>query len=62
MVPVDGRPGYELWVGGGLGRSSPTLASRIVDFLPRERLLPAVDAVLEVFLSHGAFDTPNRAG
>jgi sulfite reductase beta subunit-like hemoprotein/DNA-binding response OmpR family regulator len=57
----DGRPGYELWVGGGLGRSSPTLASRIVDFLPRERLLPAVHAVLEVFLAHGAFDTPNRA-
>jgi sulfite reductase beta subunit-like hemoprotein/DNA-binding response OmpR family regulator len=57
----DGRPGYELWVGGSLGRSSPTLASRIVAFVPRERLLPAVHAVLEVFLAHGAFDTPNRA-
>jgi sulfite reductase beta subunit-like hemoprotein/DNA-binding response OmpR family regulator len=57
----EGRPGYELWVGGGLGRSSPVLASRIVDFVPRERLLPAVHAVLEVFLAHGAFDTPNRA-
>ena len=57
----EGRPGYELWVGGGLGRSAPTLASRIVGFVPRERLLPAVHAVLEVFLAHGAFDTPNRA-
>ncbi|MCD2194374.1 nitrite/sulfite reductase [Actinomycetospora endophytica] len=56
----DGRPGYELWVGGSLGRSSPTLASRIVDFLPRERMLPAVHAVLEVFLAHGAYETPNR--
>jgi sulfite reductase beta subunit-like hemoprotein/DNA-binding response OmpR family regulator len=57
----EGRPGYELWVGGGLGRSAPTLASRIVAFVPRERLLPAVHAVLDVFLAHGAFDTPNRA-
>jgi sulfite reductase beta subunit-like hemoprotein/DNA-binding winged helix-turn-helix (wHTH) protein len=57
----DGRPGYELWVGGSLGRSTPTLADRIVEFVPRERLLPAVHAVLEVFLAHGAFDTPNRA-
>jgi sulfite reductase beta subunit-like hemoprotein/DNA-binding response OmpR family regulator len=60
-VLEDGRPGYELWVGGGLGRSAPTLATRIVDFVPRQRLLPAVHAVLEVFLAHGAFDTPNRA-
>ncbi|HEY2225005.1 winged helix-turn-helix domain-containing protein [Actinomycetospora sp.] len=56
----DGRLGYELWAGGSLGRSSPTLASRIVDFLPRERMLPAVHAVLAVFLAHGAYETPNR--
>lgn len=55
-----GRPGYELWAGGSLGRTTPALASRIVDFLPRERMLPAVHAVLEVFLAHGAYETPNR--
>ncbi|MDT7742173.1 MAG: ferredoxin-nitrite reductase, partial [Actinomycetota bacterium] len=61
VLDDGGRPGYELWVGGGLGRSAPTLASRILDVVPRERLLPAVHAVLEVFLAHGAFDAPNRA-
>lgn len=56
-----GRPGYELWVGGGLGRSRPTLATRLAAFVPREGLLPAVHAVLAVFLAHGAFENPNRA-
>ncbi|MCD2187156.1 winged helix-turn-helix domain-containing protein [Actinomycetospora soli] len=56
-----GRPGYELWVGGGLGRSRPTLATRLTGFVARADLLPAVHAVLAVFLAHGAFETPNRA-
>ncbi|WP_433801940.1 winged helix-turn-helix domain-containing protein [Actinomycetospora sp. CA-084318] len=56
-----GRPGYELWVGGGLGRSRPTLATRLTGFVARTDLLPAVHAVLAVFLAHGAFESPNRA-
>ncbi|WP_018335184.1 winged helix-turn-helix domain-containing protein [Actinomycetospora chiangmaiensis] len=61
VLDDDGRPGYELWVGGGLGRSRPTLATRLAGFVPREGLLPAVHAVLAVFLAHGAFESPNRA-
>ncbi|MDL5157294.1 winged helix-turn-helix domain-containing protein [Actinomycetospora termitidis] len=61
VLDDEGRPGYELWVGGGLGRSRPTLATRLAPFVPRDRLLPAVHAVLAVFLAHGAFENPNRA-
>nr|WP_246326649.1 winged helix-turn-helix domain-containing protein [Actinomycetospora corticicola] len=61
VLDGEGRPGYELWVGGGLGRSRPTLATRLTAFVPRDELLPAVHAVLAVFLAHGAFEQPNRA-
>ncbi|GLZ54370.1 winged helix-turn-helix domain-containing protein [Actinomycetospora sp. NBRC 106378] len=61
VLDDDGRPGYELWVGGGLGRSVPTLATRLAGFVPRDGVLPAVHAVLAVFLAHGAFENPNRA-
>lgn len=60
VLAADGRPGYELWLGGSLGKSAPTLAIKAVEFLPREEVLPAAHALLDVFLAHGAFDQPGK--
>ncbi|MPZ88986.1 MAG: hypothetical protein GEU81_13125 [Nitriliruptorales bacterium] len=58
VIAEHGTLGYELLIGGSLGRSAPTLARRAVGFLPREDVLPAVHALLEVFCAHGNFDQP----
>lgn len=60
-VVRDGIPGYELWVGGSLGKSMPTLGFQAFEFLPRDAVLPAAHALLDVFISHGEFDRPPRA-
>jgi sulfite reductase beta subunit-like hemoprotein len=60
-VVADDRAGYEVWLGGSLGRSAPTLAVRALDFVPREDVLAVVDALVEVYVEHGDFDRPNRA-
>lgn len=60
-VAEDGELGYELWLGGSLGKSAPTLASKAVDFLPRRDVLAAFDALLDVFTARGNFDKPNKA-
>ncbi len=57
----NGELGYELWLGGSLGKSTPTLAVKAVDFLPRADVLPAVQALFEVFTRHGDFEQPARA-
>jgi sulfite reductase (ferredoxin) len=51
-VDGDGRPGFTLFVGGGLG-SAPREADVLEPFTPVERLLPTVEAILEVFDEHG---------
>lgn len=56
-----GELGYELWLGGSLGKSSPTLAVKAVDFLPRRDVLPAVNALFDLFVAHGDFDQPAKA-
>ena len=60
-VAGDGELGYELWLGGSLGKSSPTLALKAVEFVPRRHVLAAVNALFDVFVSHGDFDQPARA-
>lgn len=60
-VGEDGALGYELLLGGSLGRSAPTLARQAVGFLPRRDVVPAVHALLEVFCEHGNFEQPNKA-
>lgn len=57
----DGTPGYELWVGGSLGKSSPTLAFQALDFVPRADALAAANALVDVFVEYGDFDRPHRA-
>ena len=53
-------PGYELWVGGSLGKA-PSLAILLESFIPRDDALPAVEALVDVFVEHGAFDEPPKA-
>lgn len=60
-VNPDGDLGYELWLGGSLGKSSPTLAFKAVDFLPRKDVQAAVNALFDVFITHGDFDQPAKA-
>jgi sulfite reductase beta subunit-like hemoprotein len=56
----DGEPGYEVWVGGSLGKSAPTLAMRALPFVPRRDVLAVVDALLTVYCDYGEFDKPSR--
>ena len=58
-VVVGRRPGYELWAGGSLGKA-PRLAIRLTPFLPREDVLPAAEALIEVFCTHGDLEHPAR--
>jgi sulfite reductase beta subunit-like hemoprotein len=44
--------GFKVLVGGGLG-SLPTEAAVLVDFLPKEELLPTIEAILLVFTETG---------
>ncbi|MEM6618982.1 MAG: nitrite/sulfite reductase, partial [Pseudomonadota bacterium] len=49
MVRNDaGEPGYEVLVGGGLGRT-PMIGKVIRGFLPKADLLPYVEAILQVY-------------
>ena len=55
-----GEPGYEVIVGGGLGRT-PMVGSLIREFLPKERLLPYVEAILRVYNLSGRRDNKYKA-
>lgn len=58
-VVVDGEMGYELWGGGSLGKA-PRLAVKLADFVPRAEALAAAEAIFDLFIEHGAFDTPAK--
>lgn len=55
----DGVCGYELWAGGSLGKA-PRLGVRLADFVPREDALAAAEALIDVFVEHGDFETPTK--
>ncbi|WP_424927047.1 nitrite/sulfite reductase [Amaricoccus tamworthensis] len=56
----DGNPGYEVLVGGGLGRT-PMLGKVVREFLPKEHLLPYVEAILQVYNLIGRRDNKYKA-
>ena len=60
MVEQDGQPGFEVIVGGGLGRT-PLLGMVVRDFLPRAELLPYVEAILSTYNSFGRRDNKYKA-
>ncbi len=55
-----GEPGYEVIVGGGMGRT-PMIGKVIRDFLPKNQLLPYLEAVLRVYNLHGRRDNKYKA-
>jgi len=60
MVERDGQPGFEVLVGGGLGRT-PMLGQVIRDFLPKADLLPYVEAIVGVYNLLGRRDNKYKA-
>ncbi|MGQ0609551.1 MAG: nitrite/sulfite reductase [Paracoccaceae bacterium] len=55
-----GEPGFEVMVGGGLGRT-PMIGRTVRDFLPVGDLLPYVEAVLSVYNTLGRRDNKYKA-
>jgi sulfite reductase (NADPH) hemoprotein beta-component len=55
-----GEPGFQVFVGGGLGRT-PMIAHRVRDFLAVADLLPYVEAVLSVYNTLGRRDNKYKA-
>ncbi len=61
MVRNDaGEPGYEVIVGGGLGRT-PMVGKVIRDFVPKAELLPYLEAIMQVYNLHGRRDNKYKA-
>jgi sulfite reductase (NADPH) hemoprotein beta-component len=61
MVRNDaGEPGYEVIVGGGLGRT-PMLGKTVREFLPKADLLPYLEAILQVYNLGGRRDNKYKA-
>jgi sulfite reductase (NADPH) hemoprotein beta-component len=56
----DGTLGFEVMVGGGLGRT-PYIGQTIREHLPAGRLLSYLDAILRVYNRHGRRDNPAKA-
>ncbi|MDD3353457.1 nitrite/sulfite reductase [Zoogloea sp.] len=59
-VAEDGRIGFEIFVGGGLGRT-PMVGQLLRDFLPREDLLTYFEAILRVYNRYGRRDNKYKA-
>ncbi len=55
-----GEPGFEVMVGGGLGRT-PMIGVTVREFLPEADLLPYVEAVLSVYNTLGRRDNKYKA-
>ena len=56
----DGARGFQVWVGGGMGRT-PMVARLLRDFLPRADLLPYLEAVLATYNRLGRRDNKYKA-
>ncbi|MDA0664677.1 MAG: nitrite/sulfite reductase [Proteobacteria bacterium] len=55
-----GETGFEIMVGGGLGRT-PMIAKTIREFLPKEQLLSYLEAILRVYNLNGRRDNKYKA-
>ena len=60
MVEKDGEAGFEVIVGGGLGRT-PMVGKVLRDFLPQADLLPYLESVLAVYNILGRRDNKYKA-
>ncbi len=57
---AKGDAGYEVLIGGGLGRT-PMIGKVVREFLPKEELLPYVEAILRVYNLQGRRDNKYKA-
>lgn len=57
---ATGRTGFEVWVGGGLGRT-PIVGTRLFEFVPEDRFLATMEAVLRVYNALGQRDNIYKA-
>jgi len=60
VVGPDGRPGFDLWVGGGLS-TNPMLAQRLGAFVPPDRVPEVWGAVTALFRDYGYRRLRSRA-
>ena len=60
MFEKDGEAGFEVIVGGGLGRT-PMIGKVITNFLPQEDLLPYLESVVSVWNQIGRRDNKYKA-
>ncbi len=60
LVEKDGQRGFEVWIGGGLGRT-PLLGKVVRDFLPEADLLPYVEAIISTYNLSGRRDNKYKA-
>lgn len=56
----DGRRGFRVMLAGGLG-SQPRHADLLYEFLPEERIIPLMEAILRVFDQNGERKNRNKA-
>jgi sulfite reductase (NADPH) hemoprotein beta-component len=59
-VNEEGEVGWEVWVGGGLGRT-PMIAKQISPFVPNEHLLAYLESILRVYNRYGRRDNKYKA-
>lgn len=57
---VDGKRGFEVWIGGGLG-NTPKFAQLLEDFTPQQDYLRTAEAIVKVFNTYGERKNRNRA-
>ncbi len=60
IVDQNGARGYQVWVGGGMGRT-PMVAKLLRGFLPRADLLPYLESVLATYNRIGRRDNKYKA-
>jgi sulfite reductase (NADPH) hemoprotein beta-component len=60
MVTQDGQPGFEVIVGGGLGRT-PMIGKILRNFLPVADILPYIEAIVSVYNLLGRRDNKYKA-
>ena len=60
LTEQNGKTGFEVWIGGGLGRT-PLLGQVVCDFLPEEDLLPYVEAIIATYNLAGRRDNKYKA-
>ena len=59
-VNANNERGFKVLLGGGLG-AQPLLASVVEDFLPEDKLIPYIEAIIRVFDRHGERNNRNKA-